>query len=83
MQGLFNRFRSGRDRNRLASFKVFSRKKGLDCLIIDKIEILLANLGDQWSLPTVKRMFRQSNFEAIRKLSDLPFHLPYPLINWK
>jgi hypothetical protein len=69
-----------RDRNRLA---FFSSKKSLDCLILNKIEVLLANLGDKWTLATEKRIFRRTDFEAIRKLSDLPFHLPCLLINWK
>ena len=70
----------GRDRNRLAFFRL---KKRLDRLILNKIEILLTNLGNERTLPAAKRIFPQPDFEAISKLSDPPFHLPYPLINWK
>jgi hypothetical protein len=70
----------GRDRNRLAFFRL---KKRLDRLILNKIEILLVILEREWSLATAKRIFPQPDFEAISKLSDPPFHLPYPLINWK
>jgi len=61
----------------------FSFEKRLDCLILNKIEILLVILGHEWSLATAKGIFQQPDFEAISKLSDPPFHLPYPLINWK
>jgi hypothetical protein len=35
------------DRNRGVSFKAFRRKKRLDCLILNKIAILLVILGNE------------------------------------